>query len=922
MDVVTGALNSLLSKLGYLLTGEYPLQASVKDDIEFLKSELKSMEAALLKMSEAAPIDEPPDAQDKLWAREVRDLSYDVEDCIDNFTVRADLKAEKDLRGLRSFVNRGLELLKRAKFRHDIGAQIKHIKRRVNEVSERRVRYKVSSVASRSLGPTVNSLRLSALYKRATELIGTEEKSNNLIKRLMGGASESQLTVISIVGFGGLGKTTLAKMVYEKLIGRFDCGAFVCISLNPIMDKVFKTLLYQLDGVRYKNINGETWDVAQLIGELRSFLQYKRYFIVIDDIWNSSLWETIRHALIENDNGSKIISTTRILEVAKKAGDVYQLEPLSLVDSEKLFYQRIFGTEHTCPPNHLAKISENILKKCGGIPLAIITIASMLANNRGKVVNTNEYWLKVYKSIGSGLEDNLDVKNMRRILLVSYYDLPPYLKTCVLYLSLYPEDFEISTEALISKWIGEEFVPKEMGKAVYEAGKGYVDELVNRSMIQPEDIDPDGTVISFRVHDMFLDLVNFLSNEEEFITTLYGQPLKFLPNKIRRLSLQTCTEEYGKQLSAMSLSHVRSLTVSEQAFHLLPSLSSFPFLRVLDLNGCGLVHNNYFKDICSLFHLRYLGLRRTSVTVIPEEIGNVKFLQVLDMSNTQIDELPSTFVRLQQLVYLHIDCLNRIPNGFGKNLKSLQEFVGDIFVGSPTMLHDLDGLAELRRVTFSFDKWDESYHKHFLRCLSTMISLEYLEIHGCNLDFGSQSDRLSLGCQQLRNIQIWDTAICSVPRWASSLSALSILCISLQTLREEDLQVLGSIPSLSHLELWVMETTQGRDKRLTTSNDCSFLCLENFKIWKAELAFAPGSMQMLHNLELSFGVGEALDQFGDFDFGLENLASLVDVSVEMNTVDTEPYEVSAAEAAIQNAVAMNPNKPKLTLEKLYREKHD
>nr|XP_034606663.1 disease resistance protein PIK5-NP-like [Setaria viridis] len=119
-------------------------------------------------------------------------------------------------------------------------------------------------------------------------------------------------------------------MVYEKLVWRFDCRAFVCVSLNPLMDKIFKNLLFQLDGFRYKNINEEPWDEARLIGELRSFLQHKRYFIVIDDIWNSSLWEMIRHALIENDHGSRIISTTRSFEVAKKAEN-YEISTEALI---------------------------------------------------------------------------------------------------------------------------------------------------------------------------------------------------------------------------------------------------------------------------------------------------------------------------------------------------------------------------------------------------------------------------------------------------------------------------------------------------------------------------------------------------------------------------------------------------------------
>jgi len=139
--------------LGDLLTREYQLQASVRDDVAFLKAELESMEAALLRISEAPAQDRPPDAQDRLWAREVRELSYDVEDCVEAFLVHVHHHApapappgDRDLlQGLRGLIDRGLGLLRRAKIRRDMGAEVRDIKRRVVEVGKRRVRYKIDS---------------------------------------------------------------------------------------------------------------------------------------------------------------------------------------------------------------------------------------------------------------------------------------------------------------------------------------------------------------------------------------------------------------------------------------------------------------------------------------------------------------------------------------------------------------------------------------------------------------------------------------------------------------------------------------------------------------------------------------------------------------------------------------------------------
>lgn len=283
MDVVTGAMSTLLPMLGDLLTQEYQLQASVRDDVAFLKAELESMEAALLRISE----DRPPDAQDRLWAREVRELSHDVEDCVEAFLVLLHHHApapprDKDLLpGLRGLIDRGLGLLRRAKIRRDMGAEVRDIKRRVVEVAERRVRYKVDGVlaARPGRGPAAAAagLWLSALFAAPTELVGTQERSRELVQLLTAERDEASnrlLKTVSVVGFGGLGKTTLARIVYEELKGQFDCAAFVCISHDPDMEKVFRDMLCQLDKNRSTNV--ATCGEAQAIEQLREFLRDKR----------------------------------------------------------------------------------------------------------------------------------------------------------------------------------------------------------------------------------------------------------------------------------------------------------------------------------------------------------------------------------------------------------------------------------------------------------------------------------------------------------------------------------------------------------------------------------------------------------------------------------------------------------------------
>ncbi|KAG2562626.1 hypothetical protein PVAP13_8KG271105 [Panicum virgatum] len=236
----------------------------------------------------------------------------------------------KELHGLRGFIDRSMDLLTKAKIRHKLGTEIKDLKRSIKEVSERRDRYMVH-VAAKPTDVPVENLRISAMYKRVAELIGTEDKSNELIDKLMkwDESSKKQPKKVSIVGFGGLGKTTLAKVVYDKLKKQFDCAAFVSVSLNPNLERIFIDMLCQLGN----NKNVITCGTQRLINEARDFLQDKRYLIVIDDIWNTSVWKIIQCAFIDNECGSIVISTTRNLDVAENIGGVNQLQPLSLGDS-------------------------------------------------------------------------------------------------------------------------------------------------------------------------------------------------------------------------------------------------------------------------------------------------------------------------------------------------------------------------------------------------------------------------------------------------------------------------------------------------------------------------------------------------------------------------------------------------------------
>jgi hypothetical protein len=273
MEFATGAMSSLLPKLGELLLEEYNLKDSVKKGIEELKDELESMEAALVKVS-SVPLDQL-DPQVKIWANEVRELSYVIEDSLDSFVTRIEGVEPTKLKfkNLLKIVQN-----KRTKFkvRHEIASDIKDIESQVTKIKQRYERYKIKDVLANPASTTVDP-RLSALYSKASDLIGTEEQIQELMKVLAEGVDTSKKDpkIVSIVGFGGLGKTTLAKALYDNLKKSYDCHGFLPVGQNQGAKKVLRDILFELDSKLYKD--AATLDERQMINQLQKFLAGKRY---------------------------------------------------------------------------------------------------------------------------------------------------------------------------------------------------------------------------------------------------------------------------------------------------------------------------------------------------------------------------------------------------------------------------------------------------------------------------------------------------------------------------------------------------------------------------------------------------------------------------------------------------------------------
>ncbi|KAF7106521.1 hypothetical protein CFC21_107243 [Triticum aestivum] len=637
------------------------------------------------------------------------------------------------------------------------------------------------------------------------------------------------------------------------------------------------------------------------------------YFIVVDDIWKKETWDVIKYAFPMTSCGI-IITTTRMKDVANSCqtsfgGHIYNIRPLDIVYSRQLFHGRLFNSEENCPP-YLKEVSDQILKKCDGLPLAIIAISGLLANTE----RIEGLWNQVKDSIGRALERNSSVEGMMKILSLSYFDLPPHLKTCLLYVSIFPEDSFIGKNDIISRWIGEEFIHKEGRYTSHEIGERCFNELLNRGLIQPGKTNEYGEVESCQVHDTILDFIISKSIEENFVTLL-GVPILTIGTQskvVRRLFLQGINQGNSTiQPAGLVLSHVRSLGVFG-GFVEIPSLEEFKHLCVLHLSHCQSLEEHHLENIVRLPQLRYLNLKNTEIRKLPEQIGRLGCLELLDLRHTCVEELPASIVNLKKLTHLLVDYGVKFPDGI-EEMQALETLEEVRFSNQPFgFLSGLGQLKNLRNLVlfFGFEEYSDTKDANMVEeeCIKSIIS-----------------SLCKLGTQDLRSLTIWDWSsllqepLCpltldrlinfslgapQVPKWVSSLRNLQEIHLIVDEVKQDDLCILGALPTLLILHL---EEETMSNKKIRVSGEVGFQFLRIF-IYEAnphpvDLMFAAGSMPKLEKLVLSFRIAA-----GSLDFGIKNLPCLSTVKCSTNADDGI---FGAIQTAVERAASTHPNHPSL-----------
>uniref|UniRef100_A0A0D9X4X9 NB-ARC domain-containing protein n=1 Tax=Leersia perrieri TaxID=77586 RepID=A0A0D9X4X9_9ORYZ len=729
-----GVMSILLSKLSKVLEEKYMKLKGVRHQITFFRDELSSMKAALEMLDSLEELD----PLQKEWRDTMRELAYDIEDCIDSFLVLVNHKQDEQS----TFFNRFSYELKTMKTHHEISNEIEELKTH--------------------------------------------------------GKGDIKVKVFSIVGSGGLGKTTLANQVFRQLRCQFECTGFVSVSRCPSIRSILRQMSTEV------GITDDTSeDERQIIEKIRNHLKDKRYLIVIDDVWDVEAWKTVSLALFSNRCASRIVMTTRNAAVASHCssdgGCVYQMEPLSFADSKILFCERAFRSRELYYP-HLEKVCDEILVKCGGLPLAIITISSLLAGKHAK-----DEWDRMLTAIGCALAKNPDAGNMTKILSLSYFDLPRHLRTCFLYLSVFPEDYKIDKQCLINRWIAEGLVRDEQGWATYEVGENYFNDLINRSLIQPIDVNY-GQAKACRVHDIVLDFITCKAAEENFVTSMDAMEHGHISEyKVCRLCVKNHKYEKVNKPTCLNLTHVRTLIMFGHIDGTF--LFSFPTLRVLDLSNSGL-EDSHLENIQKLHILKYLSLRSTLVTKLPREIGQLNYLDTLDIRGTIIPELLLSIAKLECLAHLYVERWTRFPGGLvGKmqSLEELEEFAVSCELGN--FLQEFSQLSKLRTLKVHLFWWSDA--KECQNYVSALLSsnLHHLYLTGGPLIMDKWYPPTPCIIQKLHIIGCYNR---NVPQWISSLGSLTELQLWIHKMGPSDVEILGAIPCLRFLKIKTLCGINGR----------------------------------------------------------------------------------------------------------------
>ncbi|KAK6790652.1 hypothetical protein RDI58_009733 [Solanum bulbocastanum] len=496
------------------------------------------------------------------------------------------------------------------------------------------------------------------------EVVGYNEEAEKVITRLVKGREES-LDIIPVVGMPGLGKTILARKIYNdpKLSYEFHSILWVYVGMEYKIKDIYLRILKHFKNSIDEYLNEDEDTLAKVICGFMS--NGGRCLIVLDDVWEANVIDHVKRVFPENKKGHRIMMSTRNRYLADYANpDPHNLKFLTTEESFELLEKRVFG-KGSCP-DELKDVGKRIAGLCSGVPLVVVVTAGALAGSS----NTTD-WEIVERNMAR-LYSNYN-RDLGVFVEMSYDRLPQEVQTCLSYCGIFPRDFDIPAWKLIRMWIAEGLIKPQQSHTLEEIAEHHLNDLVNRNLVILLQKRSDGQIKTCRLHDMvYLFCRRKAANKwlfQEICTTADNSlPSIQHPDTCRRLCIQPST--LNDFLSTKpNAEHVRSFycfsskqkqtELSRNEIKLLHK--AFPLMRVLDVESLKFL---FSKDFNQLFHLRYIAISG-DIKVLPPPFGDFWNLQTLILNTSTSDptlDVKADIWNLLQLRHLHTNIPAKLPS--------------------------------------------------------------------------------------------------------------------------------------------------------------------------------------------------------------------------------------------------------------------
>ncbi|GKV45218.1 hypothetical protein SLEP1_g52326 [Rubroshorea leprosula] len=707
--LLSATFDWMLKKLGgFIFSNSQGLQEEVLDNLKIWRTLLPKI-CGLLRDAEEKEL---YDNFVKIWLDDLKDLACDMEDIFEELKAdidvqRRNLIAKPQQASSSKFIPttcfscfKGNDF----KFDSEIISKVKDISNRLKGMVDTSTALGLVSLKVQ-VGERPNrgdAVRLTTSLPDS-HVCGRESDKADVLRQLFNDeGSDKGYSVIPVVGMGGVGKTTLARLVYNEVEeGCFEPKVWVCVSNQFDILSITRTILEAVSNERC-----DLKDLNLLQEELKKKLSSKKFLLVLDDVWNegSVPWDTLQKPFQLASAGSKIIVTTRNENVAKtmdRKAKIHRLKPLEFEQCLPILAQQALGEKNFGAHPNLKEVGEEIVEKCNGLPLVARVTGGLLQRSLDR-----EYWKYINNKM---LNLQAQESGILAVLMLSYHDLPFYLKQCFAYCALFPQDYPFKKDELVMLWMAEGLLWQKPGEQnrLEEIGHQYFCELLSRSFFEQS----SGNELVYVMHDLIHDLAQFVAgrtchNLQTMLEVDKKSEVKF--EKVRHLSFHCSFFDISEKFEVLKeMKSLRTLIATNPGAHMcylaktvvLDMIPELRCLRALSLRGYYI--EKLPDSIRDLKCLKYLDLSETSIQSLPESIVFLLQLQTLLLFNCEsFSKLPVTIGNLINLHHLDLrgtDSLEEMPSGIA-NLRDLLT-LGKFIVGKENgsvKLSDLENLSQLK----------------------------------------------------------------------------------------------------------------------------------------------------------------------------------------------------------------------------------